>query len=162
MYIGFGAYANNFQVSSLSDGEGYRYFTEKTGVSISANPITGNWGKPDLMKDYNNVLGKRYFQILLSSPLTVLRNAALNLGQVFSIGFLDGRPLLSLLSSLFGWSFLFYLLLRGQHMWVLAIFASSLSFFWYFPPVPAYNFAAYLLLVCAFIASLSCSHGDLA
>lgn len=162
MYIGFGAYSNTFEISSLSDNEGYRYFTKKTGVSISTNPVSGNWGNVSLMKDYNNVLRTGYFQILASSPLTVLKNAALNFGQVFSLGFLDGRPMLSLLSSFAGWAFLVYLLLRGQWMWALAIFASSLSFFWYFPPIPAYNFAAYLLLACGFIASLPHSHGDLA
>jgi len=155
MYIGIGAYANNAGVSSLSDEEGYQYFSKKTGIEISTNPVSGNWGKPDLMKNYNEILKDKYIQILTTSPGTVAKNAILNLGQVFSIGYIDRRPLLSLLSSLIGYGVIAYLLICRQISWLAAIAASAASFFWYFPPIPAYNFASYLLLVCGFISSLS-------
>lgn len=154
MYVGLGAYANVSGVSTLSDGEGYRYFAERTGVEISTSPLSGNWGQPALMKAYGNVVRAGYLRALLAQPGRVLLNALLNLGQVFSVGYIVDSFPLSLLSSLVGWCVAAYLLLRGQTLWVLAIVASALCFFWYFPPIPAYNFAAYLLLACGLICSL--------
>lgn len=161
IYIGVGAYTNDFDVLTLSDGEGFQFFYNQTGINISTDPISGNWGKPALMANYNSLLRKQYFQNLRSRPLVFFKNAIVNLGQVFSIGYLTDRPVISLLSSLLGWLFAFYLLIRRQWAWALGIFSSSLCFFWYFPPTPAYNFAAYLLIVCGFIASLSPSNKDL-
>lgn len=154
MYVGLGAYANVSSVSTLSDGEGYRYFAERTGIEVSTSPVSGNWGQPELMKSYGNVVRAGYVRALLAQPVRLLLNALLNLGQVFSVGFIVDSLPLSLLSSLLGWCVAAYLLLRGQILWVFAIVASALSFFWYFPPIPAYNYAAYLLLVCALICSL--------
>jgi hypothetical protein len=155
MYVGLGAYANSSGVSRLSDDEGYRYFTDQTGVKISTSPVSGNWGQPVLMKSYGQVVRARYFHSLIAQPARVLANALLNFGQVFSVGYIVDNPALSLLSSLVGWCVAAYLLVRGQALWVLAIVASALSFFWYFPPIPAYNFAAYLLLACGLICSLT-------
>lgn len=154
MYVGLGAYPNASGVSTLSDGEGYRYFAERTGVEISTSPVSGNWGQPALMKAYGHVVRAGYLRALLAQPGRVLLNALLNLGQVFSVGYVVDSLPLSLLSSLVGWCVAAYLLLRGQILWMLAIVASALSFFWYFPPIPAYNFAAYLLLACGLICSL--------
>lgn len=154
MYVGLGAYPNSSGVSALSDNEGYSYFANQTGIRISTSPVDGNWGDPDLMKSYGNVVRSRYFLCLLAEPGRALVNALINLGQVFSVGYIVGSPGLSLLSSLVGWFVAAYLLVRGQILWVLAIVASAFSFFWYFPPIPAYNFAAYFLLACGLICSL--------
>lgn len=153
MYIGMGAYANSLGVSGLSDDEGYRYFAEQTGIRISTNPVSGNWGQPELMKAYGEMVRARYLHGLISDPARVLANALLNLGQVFSVGYIVGNPALSMLSSVVGWCVACLLLFRRQGVWVLAIVASALSFFWYFPPIPAYNVAAYLLLACGLICS---------
>jgi hypothetical protein len=155
MYIGFGAYSNHIGINTLSDNEGFRYFTSKTGIEISTNPINGNWGNPDLMKSYNHFLKDRYLEILSTSPGLALKNLLLNCGQVFSLGYIVKSANASLLSSFFGFAVIIFLLFRNQLVWVLAILASALSFFWYFPPIPAYNFAAYLLLVCAILSSLN-------
>ena len=154
MVVGLGAYPNASGVTSLSDDAGYRLFTEKTGVPITTSPVNGNWGQPALMKSYGSVLRARYLQVLIADPLRQIANALINLGQLFSIGYIVDNVGLSILSSLFGWAVAIYLLVRGQLAWVLAIVASALSFFWYFPPIPAYNFASYLLLACGLISSL--------
>ena len=96
----------------------------------------------------------RYLQIVSSRPVLVIRNALLSLGQVFSVGYIVKSPFLSLLSSISGFFVLLFLLLRKQFVWVVAILSSALAFFWYFPPIPAYNFAAYLLLVCGLLSAL--------
>lgn len=155
MYVGLGAYANHVGVRTLSDDEGYSYYFSKTGQRISTDPVAGNWGKPVLMKSYAAVVGLRYLEIAAAHPALLVRNAIVNFGQVFSVGYLDQRPLLSLLSSAVGWCIVVFLLIRKQFVWVLAVASSALSFFWYFPPIPAYNYAAYLLLVCGVISALS-------
>jgi hypothetical protein len=157
MYIGFGAYKNSFGLSGLSDEEGYKLFYRKTGVQISTNPITGNWGKPVLMNAYNKVIKEQYFHLLTSHPWVFIKNSLLNLGQVFSVGYIDKRPLLSILSSCLGWGVITYLLLQKEYSWFFAITSSALCFFWYFPPIPAYNFSSYMLLTCAIISSLPAS-----
>ncbi len=155
MYIGFGGYANTIGIANLSDDEGYQYFFDKTSIKISTNPITGNWGQPALMKSYNKTIREEYFRILMIHPGFALKNALINLGQVFSVGYIDKRPLLSLLSSFAGWCIIIYLLIQKQYSWVLAVICSALSFFWYFPPIPAYNYASYFLLACGIISSTS-------
>ena len=154
MYVGLGAYSNDVGVHSLSDGEGFRYFTGETNIDISTNPIDGNWGTPELMSSYNEIIFGRYLRIVSSRPILVFRNALLSLGQVFSVGYIVKSPFLSLLSSISGFFVLLFLLLRKQFVWVVAILSSALAFFWYFPPIPAYNFAAYLLLVCGLLSAL--------
>lgn len=156
MVVGLGAYPNASGVTSLSDDAGYRLFKEQTGIPITTRPVSGNWGQPALMKSYGAVLRARYVHVLLTDPLRLIANALINLGQVFSIGYIVDNVVLSVLSSLLGWAVAVYLLARGQLVWVLAILASALSFFWYFPPIPAYNFASYLLLACGLIASMPC------
>lgn len=153
MYVGLGAYSNNVGVQSLSDNEGFRYFTSKANVEISTSPIDGNWGTPELMSSYNRIITNRYLKIVSGHPMLIIRNAFLNFGQIFSVGHIVKSPFLSLLSSVFGYALMFFLLLRKQFLWVVAILASALSFFWYFPPIPAYNFAAYLLLVCGLLCA---------
>ena len=154
MVVGLGAYPNASGGMGLSDDVGYRYFTQQTGLAITTSPIDGNWGQPALTKAYGHVLRARYLKALMADPLRILVNAMINLGQVFSVGYIVDSPSLSILSSLIGWAVAVYLLVRGQLVWVLAIAASALSFFWYFPPIPAYNFASYLLLACGLIASM--------
>ncbi len=155
MYVGLGAYGNDVGVHSLSDGEGFRYFMSETNVDISTSPIDGNWGAPELMSSYNEIILGRYLRIVSSRPIMVIRNAFLSLGQVFSVGYIVESPFLSLLSSVSGFFVLVFLLLRKQFVWAIAIFSSALAFFWYFPPIPAYNFAAILLLVCGLLSAFN-------
>jgi Gpi18-like mannosyltransferase len=63
------------------------------------------------------------------------------------------------ISTLVGFLVFTFLMYARQFVWVLAILASAGTFCLYFPPIPAYNFAAYLLLVFAFISALDRLNG---
>jgi hypothetical protein len=154
MYIGIGAYPNKFGVAELADSEGYKYFYQKTKTVIKTDAINGNWNDPIVRQEYMNTLQSRYLEILMEKPLMLLRNALLNTLQVFSIGHIAGHPLLNLINTIVGFLVFTFLIYTRQFVWILAILANAVSFSLYYPPVPAYNFATYLLLVFASISSL--------
>jgi len=156
VYIGVGGYPNDVGVSDLADEIGFEYFYSQTQIKIDTNAIKGNWNDPSIRQEYMDVLQRRYYEILMSSPLLLLRNAFANTLQVFSIGYIDNHPILTWASTLVGFFVLIFLIYSKQLVWILAIFASAVSFSLYFPPIPAYNFAAYLLLVCATINGINC------
>lgn len=147
MYVGIGGYQNNVGVVDLADGRGYEYYYEKTGKRIDTNPISGNWNNLETRNEYMLILKNRYLEILNEEPYLLLKNALLNLLKVFSIGYIDDRPQLNWVTTTIGAIVLAFLIYCHQFLWITAIFASAISFAWYFPPIPAYNFAAYLLLV---------------
>jgi hypothetical protein len=152
MYIGIGAYPNKFGVTKLSDDEGYKYFYKKTTTVINTDAINSNYNDPIVREQYFNTLQSRYFEILMEKPLMLLQNALVNILQVFSIGHIVDRPLLNLINTLVGFLVFTFLIYTRQFVWVLAILASAGTFSLYYPPIPAYNFAAYLLLIFASIS----------
>jgi hypothetical protein len=154
MYVGVGAYENNLGVSEFGDHKGYEYFYNKTGVHINTNPVYGNWNDPKVKSRYDDILKNRYLIILRDEPSLLLKNATVNMFQVYSPGYVVDRPLATLASTLIGCCVLIFLLYARQFIWITAILFSAAGFFWYFPPIPAYNFAAYLLLVPAFLLSI--------
>ena len=147
MYVGIGAYPNEVGVVDLADGRGYEFFEKKTGISIDTNPIYGNWNSKTVRNSYMSVLRERYLEIIAEKPILVLKNAILNSLQVFSIGYIVERHILTWFSTFLGFLVLTFMIYCKQFIWVCAILSSAMSFAWYFPPIPAYNFAAYLLLV---------------
>lgn len=149
IYVGIGAYPNSVGVAALDDTEGFKYFFSQTKVEINAHSIAGNWNDPLIRETYMDVLKNRYFEIVSESPFLLLRNAVLNTLQVFSIGFIVDRPIMTSISTFIGFFVFTFLVYTRQFVWILAILASASSFALYFPPIPAYNFAAYLLLVLA-------------
>ena len=154
IYVGLGAYSNQSGIEKLADSEGYRYFYEKTDIKINTNAINGNWRDPKIKQKYFEVLKNRYFEIVAQSPLKILKNAFANTLQVFSIGYVVERPLLTWINTLVGFLMLVFFVYTRQFIWILAILASAGTFCLYFPPIPAYNFAAYLLLVFACLSGL--------
>lgn len=154
IYIGIGAYPNNVGVVGLSDEQGYNYFYQKTGIIIDTDVILGNYKNPILRKKYMNTLKDRYFEIAKQKPGLLIRNAILNLFQVFSIGHIINNKILTYLSIFSGFIFLVIMLYARQGIWALAILASAIGFVPYFPPIPQYNFAAYMLLIVAGIIVL--------
>jgi hypothetical protein len=152
MYVGIGAYPNNLGVMGLDDKQGFKFFAARTGIPVDTNPISGNWKDPDFRKFYNQVIKTRYLEILQESPWVLIRNAVLNTLQVFSFGYVVGQPLLNAISILAGILVIAFLIWSGQFVWAAAILSSAIGFCWYFPPIPAYNFAAYLLVIMGAIS----------
>jgi hypothetical protein len=154
MYTGIGAYANNSEVNALSDDEAYLYFKTKTGYEIDTHSLSGNWTDQSFRLFYGDVIKHRYLEIVNANPLLILKNAILNTLQSFSIGYIVNHPILNILSAFFGALVVSVLLYTRQYYFLLAILASSASFVWYFPPIPAYNFAAYMLIAIGLLKSL--------
>jgi hypothetical protein len=154
MYVGVGAYENNLGVPDMGDNRGYEYFRSKTGVEISTDAVHGNWNSIDVRSKYMNVLRERYLEWVKEQPLLLLKNAFKNTLQVFSVGYIVDHPLATRVSAVTGFFVLLFLAYYRQFRWIAAVLASAGTFAWYFPPIPAYNFAAYLLLVSGFLSAV--------
>jgi hypothetical protein len=154
IYIGIGAYPNPYSINELSDNTAYELFFRETGQILDARP-GGNFYNKQVFTHYSNILKNTYLSILSSSPFLLLRNAILNFFQSFSLGYFVDYPLwVSYLSSLVGFTFFMLLLMKRHFIWILAIALNSLTFTPYFPPIQAYMFGGYILLVGAFIQLL--------
>jgi hypothetical protein len=156
IYIGIGAYPNSY-VNSLSDNEAYNFFSHKTGKPISYSIPGGNvYTDLSIRNEYFTFLKSEYFQVLKSHPFLLIKNAVLNFFQSFSLGYFVDYPLwVNYLSSLAGFVFFLLLLIKRHFFWILAIGLSSLTFSPYFPPIQAYMFGGYILIVGAFIQLLN-------
>lgn len=147
MYVGIGAYENNVGIKDLGDDRGYEFFYSQTGIVVSTDAVKGNWNDGEVRDLYMDTLKNRYLQILRKKPVLLIRNALFNSLQVFSVGYIVDSTILTWVSTAFGALVVAFLLYTRQFIWILAILASAGGFAWYFPPIPAYNFAAYMLIV---------------
>ncbi len=151
IYVGLGAYSNDQGVRSLSDDEGYNFFKERTGIGIDTNAVAGNFNNPIIRKKYNDALRERYFEIVTERPFLVLRNAVANTLQGFSLGHDVGHRWVSWSSAGLGLCVLGFLVVAKQWIWIISVLSYSAGYAWFFPPIPAYHFGAYLLLVTGVI-----------
>lgn len=147
MYVGFGAHSNNQEIHTLRDEEGYNYFQKRTGIIINTNAVAGNYNDPIIRRKYNESLKERYLEILIESPFLVVRNATINIVQGFSVGYIVNHQWLTFASTVLGGCVLFYLIFTRQWIWILGALSYSVGYAWFFPPIPAYHFGVYLLLV---------------
>lgn len=151
MYVGIGAYSNNLGINKLSDEEGYIYFQNRTGINIDTDPVNGNYSDLGIRQNYLEELKNKYLSISSEHPELILRNALFNFFQVFSIGFIVGKPVLLIPNMIIGLIIIFFLVYTKNFIYLAAIISSACSFFLFFPPIPAYNFSAYLLLTMAIL-----------
>ena len=154
MYIGIGAYANDLGIPDTFDQRGTDYFYKKTGIAIDTNPVYGNWNESKIRNIYLKFLKNIYYNIMKERPFLLIRNAFLNILQVFSVGYIVGCPIWTWASTALGFFVLVFLIYTRQFIWIQAILASASSFAWYYPPIPSYNFSAYLLLAIGGISGL--------
>ncbi len=151
IYAGIGAYPNSHNLPKLSDNTAYALYTEKTGQILDLRP-GGNFYDKKVFSNYAKVLRTEYMHILQTDPFILIRNAILNFFQTFSLGYFVDYPLwVSYLSALAGFIFCMLLLIKKQYLWIIAIAASTLTFTPYYPPIQAYMFGNYVLIVGAFI-----------
>lgn len=153
VYIGVGAYSNPYGIS-LDDVNGFNYYKQTTGTAISTHPIQGNWGVKKVQQDYNETLKQRYLQIFHQSPMLLIRNALLNTVQAFGVGYDVQRPWSRPITVLMGVFIICLFVVTRQWIWMAAIFIYSASFTLFFPPIPAYLFGAYLLLILGISAAV--------
>lgn len=150
-YVGLGAYQNDVGIDVFSDEEGYRYFFEQTGELVDTTAITGNYSNDEFRAYYSDVLRTRYLQILREQPLLVFRNALINILQTFGLGHDVNHLWVTVMSTLIGILVLSLLIFARQYLWILGVLSSAAGFVLYFPPIAAYHFAGYSLLVIGFL-----------
>lgn len=145
-YKGIGAYPNETEVFNLYDDRGYYYFNKITGIKIDGNPISGNLSNPEIYKEYNAVIKKRYLEILREKPSMLVNNAIKNSILVFSPGYIVNRDKINVLNMFIGVLVIIIFLITKQYLLLIFIYLSALPFVLYYPPIIAYNFSAYLLI----------------
>lgn len=146
-YVGLGGYANSCGVSQLSDHEGYALFERRTGVPLNAS-VGGNLYEASVAEQARELLKQEYLACINSDPWRVAMNAVLNTLQAFSVGYLHGAsPIVKYTVALSGLLFGFALLWSGQWWMFLAAGFAVGTFSLYYPPIPAYIYGSYILLV---------------
>ena len=146
MYVGIGAYENKYNIK-LDDEDGYKYYNQQTGKLVNSSNIMN----ADIKDEYYEVLQERYFEILKESPIMIIKNALLNILQSYSIGYKVGNPKIIYLSSIIGVLAIILLLYTKQYILFLAIGFAGGSFTPYYPPISAYMFGSYILIIIGFI-----------
>ncbi len=145
-YIGVGAYSNPFNME-LSDNEGPKLFKKVTGDDLSFS-IGGNVYESKVMEKYKSVTKKQFQNQLLSNPGLYLKNAVVNTFLAFSPGYIGGNiNIINYFLSFIG--FLVFLLFIKYKQWyyLSGILLLSASYTLYYPPIPAYMFGNYLLII---------------
>ncbi len=149
-YVGVGAYPNA-HVQGLSDDKGYELYHDRTGVVLNAS-LGGNYYEHDVIARYGEITRREYLRILQDDWPRLLRNAAVNFLQGFSIGYMSGQPPWVQYAIAGSGAVFLMLLLATRQFWLAAALAVTCATFTpYYPPIPAYMYGAYLLLVLGLI-----------
>ena len=151
MFVGIGSYPNDFGINSNSDAEGFNYYKKITGLQISTDAISGNYKIDSIRQNYNNLLKSKYLEIYKIQPSLLYKNATLNFLQIFSFGYYTRSLCLSYISSIIGLIVLIILMFCKKWVYIAGIIFYSISYIFYFPPIPAYNFGVYLFLIIVII-----------
>ena len=150
VYVGIGAYPND-TVIGLSDDTGYALYGRETGQTLNAS-IGGNYYESETIQEYIDISREASISYFSENPLIFLRNAVLNTLQGFTIGYLTEKPfVLHLAMAILGLAFILCLLMSKQYILFFAVCLSLGTFVPYFPPIPAYMYATYMLLVYGLI-----------
>lgn len=144
-YIGLGAYPNAGGIV-LSDESGYNRYKELSGTQINTIPPDGNYYDEKVRSAYYEALHNELIGYAAQHPWEMVRNAAINLVQSFSIGYVTKSFVLSYLSAGIGAMVALVMVWRGMFLRMAVLLAGVAGFVLYFPPIPAYMFGNYLLL----------------
>jgi len=154
VYVGIGAYPNS-NVSYLSDNFGYQLYRDSTGTELNAS-LGGNYYDDSVIKRYSEITKNTAIGILKKDPALFIRNALSNTFQCFSIGYVKtNSPILNIISAILGLLYCILLWKSKQNFIIVSILLYAFMFFVYYPPIPAYLFGAYILLVFSFYNVLS-------
>ncbi len=144
-YIGLGAYPNAAGIE-LSDESGYSRYKDLSGTQIETTPSNGNYYDTTTRSAYYDTLRKELLSYALQQPGELIRNAVINIGQSFSLGYITKSLTLSYLSAGIGALVMLVMACCGMYLRMAVLFAGVAGFVLYFPPIPAYMFGNYLLL----------------
>lgn len=153
VFVGLGSYSNDYGIAQ-SDASAYKYFQNETGIDLDILP-GGNYYDPEITHRYNEVIKSKVRDLLKNAPLIFIRNGVLNFGQAYSLGYRTGAPyLINIGFSILGYIILFFFLVKGNgkiKMLLIAIFGYSITYVPYYPPIQAYHYGAFILILFIFI-----------
>ncbi|HVU36966.1 MAG TPA: hypothetical protein VHC95_01390 [Opitutales bacterium] len=152
-YLGVGAYANPDHIQ-ISDTDVYALYESKTGEKLDPS-IGGNFYQPAVMARYHQVTREGYLAEARAHPLLLARNTVLNIAQSYLLGYQTrcGDWLNYIVAGL-GAAFAAWLAWRRRWFYLVVIPLASLTFTPYYPPIRAYMYGAYSLIVFALLAGL--------
>jgi len=146
VFEGLGAYANTYSIE-IYDAYAYKFFTKNTGKTFNNYKVED----AKTYSEYIDTLKKGYLKILREDPILIIRNAILNILSSYSFGYKTGNDILINISIILGLIMVILLLYTKQYILFVAIGLTNISFTPYFPPIAAYMFGGYILLVLGFI-----------
>jgi len=146
MYVGIGAYENVYNIK-LDDDSAFEFFNQKTNKTFNTFAAMDK----ELYKDYSMVIKEEYFNIFNESYLLLIRNAIYNFFQSYSLGHKVGNLFINYISIIIGVVVLSLLLYTKNFILLFSIGLCSLSFTLYFPPIAAYMYGSYILIVISLI-----------
>ncbi len=150
MYVGIGAYDNPYHIQ-LDDNDGYDYYKMKTGKTVDS----GNIASAEIRTPYYNVLKTRYVEIVKKNPFMIVKHALLNVFESYSIGYKVGNTFINYISAAFGLIVVGLLIYTRQYILFIAIGMSGGAFTPYYPPIGAYMYGSYLLIVIGIIGIIN-------
>ncbi|MDY7394199.1 hypothetical protein UMM65_03020 [Aureibaculum sp. 2210JD6-5] len=146
IYTGLGAYTNSYNIK-LNDNTTYKLYENKTGKKLNAS-IGGNYYNNDIINEYTEITKSETLKIFNKSPMLFIKNAIVNTLQGFSIGYINkAGDNINYIISFTGFLLACLLLYFKKYLWFLMIGLSIGSFTLYYPPIQAYMYGAYLLMI---------------
>ncbi|MBJ2174574.1 hypothetical protein JBL43_10025 [Aureibaculum sp. A20] len=160
IYIGIGGYSNDYNIK-LSDTSGYALYENKTNEKLNAS-VGGNLYNEITLKKYTEIAKNETIEIFNRNPILFLKNAIVNTLQGFSIGYINkAGDTINYIIAFTGFLMVCLLIYSKKYLWFFMISFSLGTFTLYYPPVQAYMYGVYLLLVLYLITNyslLSVSH----
>jgi len=152
-YVGTGAYQNPYGIV-MSDDAGPKLYKERFGIEVSTS-TGGILYEPKIYQRYRALSREVFLRQLADSPALYLKNALVNTLGSFSLGYLTGKPdWLNYLLAFFGLLVVLCFVYARQWVWLLSLVLLSAPFTLYYPPIPAYMYGNYALLVGGLLTCL--------
>jgi len=144
MYTGIGGYSNEYNIT-FKDTGAYKKFEDAGGEIIRG--CSTNMDNNDFYIKYNAFIKKEYLNILKESPFLLVRNMCLNILQSYGFGYVPNFMIVNYFSSFVGLIFIVLLLYYKEYWIFFFIGISTISFTPYYPPIAAYMFGSYILIL---------------
>ena len=147
VYVGIGGYTNPYGLEMLSDNYGYKLFKDKTGTKLNPS-VGGNYYDSKVIRKYSEVTKDVTLEYIKNDPWIFVRNALLNIFQSYSVGYVNEAPRwVHYTAAFIGFIAVLCLLYSRQFIPFLAVGLASGGFTLYYPPIQAYMYGAFILLV---------------
>ncbi|TDB63475.1 hypothetical protein [Arundinibacter roseus] len=150
MYVGIGGYSNPTGIK-LSDESGYALFEENTGKLLNAS-TGGNYFEPKVQNTYHMLTRQAYLSAWKQHPFLLIKNSVVYFFGAFSLGYINKAPdWLNYFLAATGFLYFVFLLYKRKYWLLAASTITVIGFAPYYPPIQAYMYGNYLLLIWALI-----------